>query len=169
MTNHSQKENNSSCLFCDIAAGRLTTPGIFWEDSDFMAFLAIDPNTEGLSCVIPKKHYDSDVLALPDEVLCRFMVAAKQVAQILKNYYADVGRIGVIMEGTGVNHAHIKLIPMHGTENLKRGQWHSYSSGPAQWFSTYEGWLSSASGPMADPRQLKELASKLKALSLGEK
>lgn len=169
MTDHPQKENNDSCLFCDIAAGRLTTPGIFWEDNDFMAFLAIDPNTEGFSCVIPKKHYDSDVLAMPDEVLCRFMVVAKQVAQILKNYYADVGRIGVIMEGTGVNHAHLKLIPMHGTEDLKRGQWHSYSSGPAQWFSTYEGWLSSASGPMADPRQLKELASKLKALSLGEK
>jgi hypothetical protein len=73
------------------------------------------------------------------------------------------------MEGTGVNHAHLKLIPMHGTEDLKRGEWHPYSSGPVQWFSTYEGWLSSASGPLADPQQLKELASKLKALSLGGK
>ncbi|HNQ45129.1 MAG: HIT domain protein [Parcubacteria group bacterium ADurb.Bin016] len=163
MTNHSQKENNSSCLFCDIATGQLTTPGIFWEDSDFMAFLAIDPNTEGFSCVIPKKHYDSDVLAMPDEVLCRFMVATKQVAQILKNYYADVGRVGVIMEGMGINHAHLKLIPMHGTGHLKEGKWRSYSSGPAQWFSTYEGWLSSASGPLADPKHLQELASKLRA------
>ena len=66
------------------------------------------------------------------------------------------------MEGTGIDHAHIKLVPMHGTENLKRGEWKQVLSGPEHWFDKYEGWISSAGGPMADREKLKELAEKIR-------
>jgi diadenosine tetraphosphate (Ap4A) HIT family hydrolase len=134
----------------------------FWEDSEFMAFLSIDPNTEGFSCVIPKKHFASDVLKMPEDVLGRFILAAKKVSQVLENYYADVGRVGLIMEGTGIDHAHIKLVPMHGTQNLKEGKWQQFLSNQEQWFPKYEGWISSAGGPIADREKLKELAEKIK-------
>jgi diadenosine tetraphosphate (Ap4A) HIT family hydrolase len=124
--------------------------------------LAIDPNTKGFSCVIPKKHFGSDVLKMPDDVLSRFVLAAKKVAQILENYFADVGRVGLIMEGTGIDHAHIKLVPMHGTENLKQGGWQQMPSGKQFWFDKYEGWIASASGPMANSDELARLAENIK-------
>lgn len=152
----------NSCIFCEIVAGRIKTPGVFWEDEEFMAFLSIDPNTEGFSCVIPKEHYGSDVLKMPDEVLSRFVLAAKRVAAILENYFTDVGRVGLVMEGTGINHAHIKLVPMHQTEDLKNGQWRQYLSGQEFWFDRYDGWISSSAGPMASEDDLKELAENIR-------
>jgi histidine triad (HIT) family protein len=102
------------------------------------------------------------VLKMPDEVLQKFIIASKKVSKIIENYYQDVGRVGLIMEGTGINHAHIKLVPMHGTENLKKGEWKQFLSTHEDWFDKYEGWISSAGGPMADFNQLKELANKIK-------
>jgi len=43
------------------------------------------------------------------------------------------------MEGTGLDHAYIKLAPMHGTENMKRGEWKRFLSGKEHWFDKYEG------------------------------
>jgi diadenosine tetraphosphate (Ap4A) HIT family hydrolase len=131
-----------------------------------MAFLAIDPNTEGFSAVIPKQHYGSDVLKMPDEMLQKFIIASKKVSQILEKHFDDVGRVGLIMEGTGIDHAHIKLVPMHGTEHLKRGEWKQILSGKEFWFDKYEGWISSGSGPMADTKKLEELANKFKKIKL---
>lgn len=163
MVSYEEKTSDDKCPFCEIGAGRLQT-ATFWEDSEFMAFLSVDPNTEGFSCVIPKQHFGSDVLKMPDDVLQRFIIAAKKVSQILENYYDDTGRVGLIMEGTGLDHAHIKLVPMHGTENMKRGEWKRFLSGKEHWFDKYEGWISSASGPMADREKLKEVAEKIKKI-----
>ena len=70
----------NKCIFCEIVAGRFQTPGIFWENDEFMAFLSIDPNTEGFSCVIPKEHHGSDVMKMPDQMLQKFILASKHVA-----------------------------------------------------------------------------------------
>ena len=163
MAKYDAKTEDNKCPFCEIVAGELPAAS-FWEDSEFMVFLSIDPNTEGFSCVIPKKHFGSDVLKMPDDVLERFIIAAKKAAQILENFYKDVGRVGLIMEGTGIDHAHIKLVPMHGTEYLKQGEWKQILSGPEHWFDKYEGWISSAGGPKVDHDKLKELAEKIKKL-----
>ncbi len=161
------KTSDQRCPFCEIVAGRFETPGVFWENAEFMAFLSIDPNTEGFSCVIPKEHFGSDVLKMEDAVLQRFILASKTVSKILESHFKDVGRVGLIMEGTGIDHAHIKLVPMHGTENLKKGQWQQFLSGKEFWFETYEGWICSGGGPKADFAKLKTLAESLK-LSQGD-
>jgi diadenosine tetraphosphate (Ap4A) HIT family hydrolase len=161
MADYNPKTKDNRCIFCEIVSGNIPA-GIFWSDEEFMAFLSIDPNTKGFSCVIPKKHFDSDVLKMPDEELQKFIIAAKKVAITLENYFDDVGRVGLIMEGMGVDHAHIKLVPMHGTENFKGGTWIQTLSGKQLWFDKYEGWISSGSGPMADPEELKKLAEDIK-------
>lgn len=161
MANYEAKTKDNKCIFCEIVKDNIPVAS-FWEDEEFLAFLSIDPNTEGFSVVIPKEHFGSDVLKMPDYVLKRFIIASKKVAQILENYYEDVGRVGLIMEGTGIDHAHIKLVPMHGTKHMKRGEWKQYISEKNQWFDKYEGWISSAGGPMADKEKLKELAEKIK-------
>lgn len=94
-------------------------------------------------------------------MLQKFVVACKNVSKILENYYPDVGRVGLIMEGTGIDHAHIKLVPLHGTENLKSGGWKQFLSGKEHWFDKYEGWISSASGPKGDREKLIEAARKI--------
>ncbi len=162
MTQYEAKTKDDKCPFCEIVNGRLQTPGVFWQDDEFMAFLAIDPNTLGFTCVIPKQHFGSDVIKMSDAVLQRFIIASKKVAQVLENYFDDVGRVGLMMEGTGIDHAHIKLVPLHGTENLKKGTWQQFLSGKEFWFDKYEGWISSGSGPKANPENLRELAKKLK-------
>ena len=58
MASYKAKTTENKCPFCEIGAGRLQT-ATFWEDSEFMAFLSIDPNTDGFSCVIPKKHFEN--------------------------------------------------------------------------------------------------------------
>ncbi len=163
---YDEKTENNKCIFCEIVCGNIPAP-IFWENDEFLAFLSIDPNTEGFSCVIPKQHFGSDVLKMSDEVLARFVLTTKKVAKILEDFYPDVGRVGLIMEGTGIDHAHIKLVPMHGTEHMKLGQWKQYLSGQEHWFERYEGWISSAGGPNADMGKLKELANRIKSFVAG--
>jgi diadenosine tetraphosphate (Ap4A) HIT family hydrolase len=74
MAEYDAKTSDNKCIFCEIFAGRIDA-GIFWEDEEFMAFLTTYPSTEGFSCVIPKNHFDSDVLKMPDDVLQRFILA----------------------------------------------------------------------------------------------
>lgn len=162
MADYKSTTSQGDCIFCKIVSGEIKTPGIFWQDDNFMAFLSIWPNTEGFTVVVPKKHYGSNVLALPDPILQKFILAAKKVSQILLQHFKDVGRIGLIMEGTGVDHAHIKLYPMHGTSHMKKGKWKQYLSGDDKFFETYEGYLSSNDGPKADEKKIKKLAQSLK-------
>jgi histidine triad (HIT) family protein len=162
MANYEATTKEGACIFCGIVAGAIPVAGKFWENGEFMAFLSIDPNTEGFTCVIPKSHYGSDVLKMPDDALQRFIVAAKEVAQMLEKYFIDVGRVGLMMEGTGIDHAHIKLAPFHGTENLKNGGWAQYLSRKEFWFEKYEGWICSGGGPKVDPEHLAILASKIR-------
>lgn len=161
MAQYDAKTQDDKCIFCEIINGQFSTPGIFWQNDEFIAWLSIDPNTEGFSCVVPKVHYSSDVLKMSDDVLQRFILASKEVAQILEQYFTDVGRVGLIMEGTGINHAHIKLFPMHHTEGLKNNGWQQFLSGKEFWFESYEGWIASGGGPMANVEDLKKLASNL--------
>lgn len=162
MANYDAKTKDDKCIFCEIVKGNIPVAS-FWEDEEFLAFLSIDPNTDGFSAVIPKEHFGSDVLKMPDDILQRFIIASKNVAKILENYYSDVGRVGLIMEGTGIDHAHVKLIPMHGTEHMKRGEWKQYISEKEEWFDKYEGLISSVGGPLADIEKLKDLSEKIKA------
>jgi histidine triad (HIT) family protein len=162
MAEYESTTKDGKCVFCEIVGGGMKTPGIFWQDEEFMAFLTLFPNMAGVTAVIPKKHYGSDVLGMPNDILQRMILAAKKVSQILLKHYEDVGRVGLIMEGTGIDHAHIKLYPMHGTGEMKKGGWRQCPSKIDKYFEKYEGYLCSNDGPRADERQLGELAEKLR-------
>lgn len=162
MANYSSSTDAGKCLFCEIINHNIETPGIFWEDGKYMAFLSTWPSVEGFTVLVPKEHRASDVLALPDEELRDIVLAAKKVAKILLGHFADVGRVGLIMEGTGVDHAHIKLVPMHGTGHMKEGIWKQYASGKSDYFEKYEGFIVSSDGPKADPLKIAALAEALR-------
>jgi diadenosine tetraphosphate (Ap4A) HIT family hydrolase len=163
MAKYEPTTKDNKCVFCEIVKGNIPCSS-FWEDDNHIAFLSIDPNTLGFSVVIPKEHFDSDPLTLPDEALKELIVASKKAAKILENYFEDTGRIGFMIEGMGINHVHVKLSPMHGTGDLKGGVWKQFLSDHKEnpWFSKYDGFISSIGGPMADPKDLSELAQKIK-------
>lgn len=157
---------NKKCIFCEMAEGRMQPLGEakIFEDENYLAWFSPFPNTEGFSVVIPKKHFGGDVLAMPDEELKEFVIVAKKVSAILTDYFNDVGRVGLIMEGTGINHAHIKLFPMHGTEHMKRGETKQYKSDYNKYFEEYEGYISSHDAAQADFEKLKKMAEEIKKL-----
>jgi diadenosine tetraphosphate (Ap4A) HIT family hydrolase len=164
MADYKSKTDKGECIFCKIISGEIKTPGIFWENDEFMAFLSIWPNTEGVTVVVPKEHYESDVLGMPDEILQKFVLAAKTVSKNLIKHFDDVGRVGLVMEGTGIDHSHIKLFPMHGTGHMKKGEWRQYHSDNDNFFETYEGYISSNDGPKGDEQKICELAKKLREI-----
>jgi len=61
----------TNCIFCKIAAGEIPAATI-WENNKFLAVLDANPNTKGMTLIIPKAHYDSYAFEMPDDVYCEF-------------------------------------------------------------------------------------------------
>lgn len=155
------------CVFCKIASGEWKPMGngTIYETEEYMAWLSPFPNTPWFTIVIPKKHYDSDCLAMSDDKLSELVIEAKKVSKLLLNYFPDVGRVGLIMEWMGINHAHIKLLPMHGTEYLQRGERKQWESDYHVYHDQYPGYMASNDGPQADFVELEKMAEGIKVLN----
>lgn len=149
-----------SCIFCDIAAGKMPCHKV-WEDETHMAFLSIFPNTDGFTVVIPKQHYSSYAFEQSDEVLSQLVIATKKVARLLDNSFEDVARTGMFFEGYGVDHLHSKLFPMHGTGSDSRFQ--PVEKKQTRFFEQYEGYLSSHDSARADDEKLASLAAHIRS------
>lgn len=150
-----------SCIFCKIAKGEIKSAKI-WEDGQFVAILDVNPNTKGMTLVLTKDHYDSYAFDMPDDVYSKFAIAAKKVSKILEKGLG-VTRVSMVMEGMGVNHAHIKLYPLHGVAEKFKEMW---AKGKI-FFDKYEGYISTQLGPQADPGELMKLAEEIKAKNKG--
>lgn len=103
------------CIFCKIAGGKIPCSKI-WEDEGYLAFLDINPINTGHTLVIPKKHQDH-VFDMDDPDYEGLFRASKKVANLLKKSLGTK-RVGVIVEGFLVRHAHVHLIPMNGPEEF---------------------------------------------------
>jgi len=145
-----------NCIFCKIVGGEIPSVKI-WEDEKFLAVLDVFPNTKGMTLVMPKKHYDSYVFDMPYDVYCEFFKAAKKVVKILETGL-DVKRVALVMEGMGVNHAHLKLYPLFGLEDKFKETW----AKDKIYFDNYQGYISTQLGPQADPAALRQLAEEIK-------
>jgi diadenosine tetraphosphate (Ap4A) HIT family hydrolase len=99
------------CIFCKIAKGEIPSVKI-WEDDKHLAILDIKPNTEGMTLVITKEHYESDYTEMLDKPYKELMIAAKKVAKILKKELRVI-KVANVIEGLGVNHIHVKLYPIY--------------------------------------------------------
>jgi len=124
------------CIFCKIVKGEVDAVKI-WEDDEFLAILDLFPTTKGKTLILTKKHYDSNLFDVPEDVYQRLWSVSRKVAKNLEKGL-DADRIAVIVEGLEVNHVHIKLHPLYG--------------GP----------LSMAPGPKAKAGELERIAEKIK-------
>lgn len=102
-------------IFSKIVAGDIPAYKVA-ESNDFLAFLDISPLKEGHVLVIPKKEVDY-LFDLDDESYTGLQLFAKIVATGLKKAI-PCERIGVVVMGLEVPHAHIHLIPMNEANDI---------------------------------------------------
>lgn len=86
------------------------------ESDDFLAFLDINPLSEGHTLVIPKKEIDY-IFDIDDELLSGLIVFAKKVAKAIEATIT-CERIGVAVIGLEVPHAHVHLVPINGIGDI---------------------------------------------------
>lgn len=145
-----------NCIFCKIVNGEIDSAK-FWEDEKFLAILDVNPNTKGMALVLTKQHFDSYAFDMPDKEYQEFLLAAKKVAGILEKGL-EVQRVAMVMEGMGINHAHIKLYPLYGLDDKFKEMW----AKDRIYFDKYGGYISTQLGPQVDVEELKKLAKEIK-------
>ena len=150
----------NDCIFCRIVAGRQEPAWPVWSDERHVAFLTPSPNATGFTVVAPRRHVPSHVLALPDEDFFALMAASRTVSRILERAFG-VGRAGLIIEGMGVDHAHTKLVPLHG---VAAGEpWRPTLSTRRDFYPQYPGYIASHDGPPASASDLDMAAAAIRA------
>lgn len=144
------------CIFCKIISWEIPSYKI-WENENFIAILDLYPNCKGQTLLISKQHYDSDLFATQNKELYKNVIlATDEVIQLLKKKL-NVQRVGMIVEGMGVNHLHIKLYPMHGIE----GEWQQNIWGKKIFFNEYPGYLTTEVGEQADFQTLADIQKQI--------
>ncbi|MEE4286061.1 MAG: HIT family protein [Mariniphaga sp.] len=102
-------------IFTKIAKGEIPAYKVA-EDENFLAFLDISPVAKGHTLVIPKKEVDY-LFDLDDELYSGLLLFAKKTAVGLKKAIPCV-KVGVLVLGLEVPHAHIHLIPMQNEADV---------------------------------------------------
>jgi len=108
------------CIFCRMAAGQVPVIKIY-EDQVVLAFLDINPVSDGHTLVIPKRHFERlhDCPAeLVGQVGSRLGKIAKAVADAMNsegyNVLCNNGRAA----GQIVEHLHFHIIPRNTTDGV---------------------------------------------------
>ncbi|OEY73056.1 HIT family protein [Salegentibacter salarius] len=104
-----------SSLFTKIVKGEVPAYKIA-EDSQFLAFLDINPNARGHVLCIPKKEVDY-IFDLDEEIYQELMRFSRKVALALKKT-VDCKRVGMAVVGLEVPHAHVHLIPLNSMSDM---------------------------------------------------
>ena len=144
----------SETIFDKIVSGEIPSFKIY-EDDDHLVFLGIFPNTLGHSIVIPKKNLGSDVFDLSDEDYQSLMRTSKLVVKKIKKAFG-IERVGLMVDGTGVPYAHVRLMPFHG---FSEGQELPHLD--PVYFESYPGYITSKDGPRMDDERLSEICKKI--------
>lgn len=105
------------CIFCKIVKGEIPSYKVS-ENDKFFAFLSIGPHHEGHTLVIPKIHVD-DFFDMDENLLKEILIYSKPIADALKRAFnPKTGRVGVVVAGLEIPHAHLHLIPMDKVSDL---------------------------------------------------
>jgi len=102
-------------IFSKIVNGEIPAYKVA-EDENYLAFLDIFPVAKGHTLVIPKKEVDY-LFDLEDDLYLGLQAFAKKVAVGLKKAI-PCQKVGVLVLGLEVPHAHIHLIPMQNEADL---------------------------------------------------
>lgn len=111
----SENSDGAGCIFCKIVKGEIPCTKVY-EDENFLAFLDIQPVSDGHILIIPKKHIvwmqDADDETIGDI----FKLSKKLMLAIKKGIGCDYVQLSIV--GSDVPHFHIHLIPRYFKDSL---------------------------------------------------
>lgn len=106
-------------IFTKIIKGGI--PGYtLYEDDEVIAILDVHPMNDGHTLVIPKQQVDQ-IWDLDDASYQHLMAVAKTLGARLRSVLQPA-RVGMVVEGFGVPHVHVHLIPINHGNDLKKPQ-----------------------------------------------
>ena len=145
----------SETIFDKIVSGEWTSFKVY-EDNTYLAFLTPFPNTPGFTVVIPKKNVGDYLFSLSDEDYQGLLAVSKLVAKKIEKAF-NTPRVAMIVEGTGVAHVHVKLLPLIGELAGETDVWSKHT----EFNEEYQGYITSCEGPKMDDERLEEIRKKI--------
>ena len=106
------------CLFCKIVNGEIPSYKIY-EDELVYAFLDINPDSNGHTLLIPKKHY-LDMSDIPLDTLTHIFKVAKELKIMLESKLNADGLTFIQNNGDvqEVKHFHLHLKPYYKNNTI---------------------------------------------------
>jgi histidine triad (HIT) family protein len=101
--------SNKECIFCGIARGSSPAHEV-WSDADHIAFMDKTPIASGHVLLIPRAHTRS-VYDLDAEAYGALFERARRLASAVARA-VGAPLTGIAVEGFGVEHAHVHLVPV---------------------------------------------------------
>ena len=111
------------CIFCKIVAGELPCHKVF-ENDHVLAFMDINPTSQGHTLVIPKDHH-RDLVSTPAEVLGQITAALPQIAEAAVTA-TDAEGFNILQSNEGcagqvVFHIHFHVVPRRSGDGIGLG------------------------------------------------
>lgn len=103
------------CLFCAIVEGTGPAHTVF-EDDAHVAFLDVNPAVQGHVLLIPRRHVSTIYGLNAAEFTALFDLVRRRGPRLATAMGAD--RTALAVEGYGVDHAHVHLVPVTGGGQL---------------------------------------------------
>lgn len=104
-------------IFTRIISGEIPAYKIY-EDDKVIAFLDQHPQNPGHTLVVPKVQVDH-IWDLSDDEYDYLWKTVKKIGSHIREVVASP-RVGVVVEGFGVPHAHVHLVPIYHGNDLKK-------------------------------------------------
>jgi histidine triad (HIT) family protein len=104
-----------TCRFCAIVA-RKTPSHVVWTDDAHVAFLDVNPAARGHLLLIPRRHAATIYDLAPHEFTSIFEAVRRIGPRLAAALGAD--RTAIAVEGYGVAHVHVHLVPVTGGGQL---------------------------------------------------
>jgi histidine triad (HIT) family protein len=105
----------TSCAFCRIVAGTEPASRIY-ADEHVTAFMTLHPSAPGECLIIPNLHVDH-FTDLDDVLATRIMTLAQRIGRRQREAFGPL-RVGYVVHGFGVAHAHLIIVPQHGPYDI---------------------------------------------------
>lgn len=109
------EELQTDCLICRIVAGTASAH-VVWEDAGHVAFLDVNPMRPGHTVLVPRAHART-VYDLPPDGFAALFAVVRRLGPALA-WAAGAERAAIAVEGYGIAHAHVHLVPTTGGNQL---------------------------------------------------
>jgi histidine triad (HIT) family protein len=107
------------CKFCRIVAGELPA-SIIYQDDEVVALMNIRAVNRGECMVMPRQHIDH-FTDIPDALAARILLVAQRIGRRIRRLHKPQ-RIGYVVHGYGIPHAHFLVVPQNDPNDITSRQ-----------------------------------------------